>query len=689
MKSVLKNNSFVLLLLLSLISCKDKNLVSSILPSEPIVRLLSPQNNQVISDSVTIQIETYDDKGIRHLSVYIDDIYQFSDNKNDTIHCFFWNTSYLSEGSHHKIKALGDDGEGYVTASKEIDVVVYRFTPSNLTAHLLTDSTIELNWQDNSKYETGYEIEQAGEDSVFTKIASLDSNETNYIVKGNFSPEQKYQFRVRAFVNTNPSWYSNTASAELFLIAPTNLTVDFENDTTAILNWNDNSFFEDEFEIEMKGDNDMQQKVLSISKNTTKANVSIVFFQNHKYSFRIKAKSKNYFSGFSNEVSQYFQLPKPVSLNSTQLTQTSIKLAWDDNSSFEEGFLIQRGTSVHNYMEISRVAKNVTFFIDDSLDVHQKYYYKVFAYTKHNTSDYISCEIICSPAFYWGTTISIVPEYALMMSHDEQLLAVKYIDKRNELIDLFRNSALYHKINSNDPILKIASNIDFSWDGNFIAGLNNYKNIVLWHNYNNSIYMTIPTSSERGVLRFNPDQRTVALADSGRISFWNYLDGTFQKSIVNNNIPVVTNFAFSNSGKYFLIEGASGLSIWDVKSGEKLRELTESVGYKNASFSKNDNVIIANNQGAISVWNVQNGILLLHINNGQGTLQAEISYDNNYIYCVSENFLSCYLYSNGEIINRIYFTPMPTSIILTKDGKHVIGKFKDKIVSWYIVYKWI
>jgi len=692
MNSVLKNNSFILLLLLSLISCKDKDLVTSILPSEPIVRLLSPQNNQVISDSVTIQIETYDDKGIRLLSVFIDGNYQFSDNENDTIHTFFWNTSYLPEGSHHKIKALGDDGEGHVTASKEIDVVVYRFTPSNLEAHILTDTTIELKWQDNSKFETRYEIEQAGSDSIFTKIASLDSNETKYIVKGNFSPEQKYQFRVRAFVNANPSWYSNTAPAILFLTAPTNLTVDFENDTTAVLNWTDNSFFEDSFEIEVASNLLPFEKVTTAGINTSSIKIYKIFTLAQNYKFQVRAKSKSFTSGYTNVFTIQLQFPAPSDLSIQNISKTSAKLEWKDNSKFEEEFTIERAMGNNDFSEVGRVEKNRDYLIMNDLDQNTNYTFRVIARTKYNTSaDSKTMHTAYSPILKYKSMIPINYDWsASALSPDRNIIALSTMHDKLLVINLYdaATATLIQTLNSTDSSEFVFWSIEFSRDNKYIAAVSNKKNVTIWNVVDGTVYKKFYTYYESSHIRFSDDLKTLGVTGYSQIYFWNYLDGSLSK-MVNSGYMDISLFAFNNIGNQFVIGGSeNNISLWDKNNYTKLKEIPSSVGNQNATFTKDDKYIVSTSYRQVSIWDIATGTPKIQMATGDGARYSLLSEDEKYLFCSVDKSIKCFRVSDGELVNNINQTDYVFSFRITKDGSAAISKSTYQMALWDISYGW-
>jgi gliding motility-associated-like protein len=64
-----------------------------------------------------------------------------------------------------------------------------------------------------------------------------------------------------------------------------------------------------------------------------------------------------------------------------------VSLSWTDNSSFEDGFIIERSTDNQTFNEIGRVVSNATLYIDKSVSAGQTYYYRVIAYMGSRKTD--------------------------------------------------------------------------------------------------------------------------------------------------------------------------------------------------------------------------------------------------------------------------------------------------------------
>ncbi len=92
--------------------------------------------------------------------------------------------------------------------------------PSNLTAAALSQTSVRLDWKDNSNNEDQFRIEgQMGSDA-FSDIGSVGANVESTVIS-NLTPSAGYGFRVRARNAGGNSDYSNTANVTT-LAAPQN-----------------------------------------------------------------------------------------------------------------------------------------------------------------------------------------------------------------------------------------------------------------------------------------------------------------------------------------------------------------------------------------------------------------------------------------------------------------------------------
>ena len=119
--------------------------------------------------------------------------------------------------------ALDNAGNIYVTDTWNHRVRVMARpprSPTRLTATAVSSSRIRLAWQDNSANETGFRVERRfGNRSDWVEIGTTAANVTTFTDTG-LAPTTNYAYRVRAFVHTLASGFSNQARATTLEATP-------------------------------------------------------------------------------------------------------------------------------------------------------------------------------------------------------------------------------------------------------------------------------------------------------------------------------------------------------------------------------------------------------------------------------------------------------------------------------------
>jgi hypothetical protein len=144
----------------------------------------------------------------------------------------------------YRVRAFNDAGASaytsIVSGKTSIEVIP---APGNLTAVVRSATTVRLTWVDRSGNETGFTLERATEAGPFSVVKNLETNVVSVDDSG-LSPETGYNYRIRAFNDTDLSGFSNVASARTgppTLNAPTNLEGSVFSSTKASLFWDDTS----------------------------------------------------------------------------------------------------------------------------------------------------------------------------------------------------------------------------------------------------------------------------------------------------------------------------------------------------------------------------------------------------------------------------------------------------------------
>lgn len=358
----------------------------------PEVRILSPTAATQILDTVTIQIQASDDKGVTRVEVYIDGKIPAGGTIPYFPYQYYWDTSSLPDSSVHQIYAKAYDTDSNSTTSAVLTLTIHKFQPTNLAAILFGDTLVSLSWQDNCSKETGYEVIEQGTDSAYSLAALLPPNTTSAMIPGIYYSSQTYTFYVRAVIDSLKSKFSNPATVSPLVTAPSEVAASIVADTLVQLSWVIRLHSIAQFiEIDEAQNSGSFSVIKSIPSTQDSISLGGNYLVGTSYRFRLRGyTTHNNYSVFSNVVSSQVVFPAPDGLKSTAISLSVLQLQWNDNSSFEQGFSIERKTASTDFAEIARVGPNVTSytFSNAGMDTTATYTFRVRAFTDITASAY-------------------------------------------------------------------------------------------------------------------------------------------------------------------------------------------------------------------------------------------------------------------------------------------------------------
>ncbi|MCX6815980.1 MAG: hypothetical protein NT120_03965, partial [Candidatus Aenigmarchaeota archaeon] len=129
---------------------------------------------------------------------------------------------YVQEGSTYwyKVTAFNDLESDYSNVEHFTIPMTILTAPTGLTATPASPTSVQLSWTDNEKNNHGFYIERStSQSSGFVQISTLLPDPSFYsgahpnVLDTTVTTGKTYYYRVRAYIGTSNSGYSNTASA--------------------------------------------------------------------------------------------------------------------------------------------------------------------------------------------------------------------------------------------------------------------------------------------------------------------------------------------------------------------------------------------------------------------------------------------------------------------------------------------
>ena len=312
----------------------------------------------------------------------------------------YLDSTNLNPNSLYYYRVRAASGTVYTAYSNVSSTTTYPAlpaAPSNLTATVVSSTTIKLIWADNSTNETCFKIERStvSSSSYYIQITTVSAGITQYI-DPTLSVSATYYYRVRANNAGGDSAYTNAASTVTYPAAPaapSNLTATAVSASSISLAWTDNSTNENGFKIERSTALGGNYTQIGSTGASVAAYTDTALSASSTYYYRVRSYNAGGNSGYSNIASTAtYPAPAinaPSSLTATAVSSSTINLAWTDNSNNETGFQIWRSTvSGTSYSQIGTVSANVVTYTDPSLSASSTYYYVVRATNTVGSSNF-------------------------------------------------------------------------------------------------------------------------------------------------------------------------------------------------------------------------------------------------------------------------------------------------------------
>ncbi|MGV3724624.1 MAG: fibronectin type III domain-containing protein, partial [Actinomycetota bacterium] len=294
------------------------------------------------------------------------------------------NTAYT-----YRVKATNAGGDSAPSSSAQ--GLTYPTAPDSVTAAAVSPTQLALTWAETNPQPAAVRVERALLGGGFSEIGEAQVGATTFADAGR-SPDTTYQYRLRA---TNTSGFSDYTSVVLGTTlpappsAPTGLFAAPAGPGALTLTWTDASNNESGFKIERSLDGANYGQITMVGAGIT-VYADSGLLTNTSYTYRIRAFNAGGHSGYS--ASATASTPPnppgaPTALAVIRVSASELQLTWNDNSSNETGFKIERSSDGTSFSVISTTAANATQFSNTGLTPGATFHYRVRATNGGGDSD--------------------------------------------------------------------------------------------------------------------------------------------------------------------------------------------------------------------------------------------------------------------------------------------------------------
>ena len=366
-------------------------------------------------------------------------------------------------------KSMGTGSSGLPYPNNEIGIGAYTNLGNlSLTGSAAVNNTISLSWTGNSG-SADIIIERKMSDGSFSPLDTVSYLASSWTDTTGLVPSASYTYRIKARTSTNESMYSNIITVQnLYLDAPSVLTVTVTSNSAVELNWRDNSTDETGFEIwrYIYGSGTytlyatVDRNITTFTDNTIQRGVQ------YNYMVRAYVASGALYSPYSNSASIGSGLINPPSnLKYEYVSSTQVLLRWVDTSDNESGFKVEwKIGSDGAWNVLSWLDPNVTAYTVTNLNPYTKYYFRIRAYSSSSNSDSLSDELLIS------TAIPAAPSNVVATALSSSQIRITWKDN-SDSEDVFRILRMPANAYYYDVLAEVGKNNTSYTDSNLIAGM--------------------------------------------------------------------------------------------------------------------------------------------------------------------------------------------------------------------------
>ncbi|MCK4445714.1 MAG: hypothetical protein KAW56_01385 [Candidatus Marinimicrobia bacterium] len=267
------------------------------------------------------------------------------------------------------------------------DISPDEWAPKNLITEQIDITKVKLTWKQDEKRIEGFKIDRKIGSNAWQNEYALIEKDTKELIDTLAVPDSLNKYRLYAYAGDRNSSVIEKVVTTAFP-APTNLSAEAVSDQSISLKWDDNCTFEDGYGVERKEEKEENfTEVAVLGENATSYNDEGLIY-GKTYAYRVNRFTNLNYSDYSLTINATIILSAPTNITALAISNNDIKLSWQDNSTFEEGFRIERKENDGNFEQFAELGANVSEYNDIGLSEDIFYTYRVYAFTSSHLSEY-------------------------------------------------------------------------------------------------------------------------------------------------------------------------------------------------------------------------------------------------------------------------------------------------------------
>ena len=239
--------------------------------------------------------------------------------------------------------------------------------PGNVDVIFVSTTTLAINWNDLSQGESGYEIEEKVGGN-WTLLVQKPANTSQHIYTGTFGYSTTYDFRIRTLGTPNSNWVERSVTTPAPPVPGSTRAV-YISQTRIALAWDDIYTGETGFEIQRKPNNGTFATIATVGSNVNTYNDdggSWGYGATFVYRVRAVGASPTFPTAYTSEGTVTTgSAPTPATgVAVTYISQTKLVVVWNDTSTSETGYEVERKIGNGNWELVATLASNKTIYKD-------------------------------------------------------------------------------------------------------------------------------------------------------------------------------------------------------------------------------------------------------------------------------------------------------------------------------------